>query len=78
METRLIRGDVIQLLCDFLETWIHEILYQRKIYPAQIFTLKKKFQVGIHIAEFPSLSEYISSFVESCLPLFEQVKKKKE
>ncbi|KAI8990128.1 DNA-binding protein [Pilobolus umbonatus] len=65
-EQRLIHQDIINILCDFLETWIHQILYQRDIYPKKIFRLYKKFDIPVYIAEHPAVKGYIANFMDTC------------
>ncbi|KAI8047967.1 DNA-binding protein [Gilbertella persicaria] len=71
-EQIVIRKDIIDLTCEFLETWFHQILYKRNIYPRAIFETQKKFQVPVKVATHPDVQEYIASFVQSCHPLLEK------
>lgn len=57
-----------------VETWLHQILYQRNIYPRSIFERQKKFEIPVHIAIHPDVQAYISNFVQTCFPLMEKVK----
>ncbi|KAG2224040.1 hypothetical protein INT45_009626 [Circinella minor] len=59
------RQDLINLLLDFIEVWIHQILYERELYPTAIFSLKKKYDVPVHMATHEGVANYISKFVES-------------
>ncbi|ORY93801.1 DNA-binding protein [Syncephalastrum racemosum] len=65
MGDALLRRDLAQVLIDFLKIWIHQILYQRAIYPPEIFEPRKKYNVPIHIAVFPDLVNYIDDFVKA-------------
>ena len=56
-----------------VETWFHQILYQRQLYPPSIFELKKKFDIPVHIAEHPGVQQYLAQFISSCFPLLEKV-----
>ncbi|KAI7899999.1 DNA-binding protein [Cokeromyces recurvatus] len=58
--------DIIDLTCEFLETWLHQILYQCELYPKTIFKLQKKFEVPVHIAVHPDVQNYLSLFIQSC------------
>lgn len=57
-----------------VETWFHQILYQREIYPRSIFELYKKFGVPVRIAEAPQVQDYLATFVKTCYPFFEKVR----
>ncbi|KAI7847473.1 DNA-binding protein [Circinella umbellata] len=59
------RQDLINLLLDFIEVWIHQILYERELYPTAIFSLKKKYDVPVQMATHEGVASYISKFVES-------------
>nr|CAI5836984.1 unnamed protein product [Callosobruchus analis] len=47
------------ILCEFFEVAIHNILYVRKLYPASIFTVKKKFGIPVYQCIHPQVNEYI-------------------
>lgn len=66
------RKDIVNLTCEFLETWFHQILYQREIYPRSIFELYKKFGIPVRIAEAPQVRDYLATFVKTCYPFFEK------
>ncbi|KAI8139591.1 DNA-binding protein [Fennellomyces sp. T-0311] len=63
------RQDLVNLLLDFIQVWIHQILYVRELYPTAIFELKKKYNVPVHMAAHEQVARYISQFVESLQPL---------
>ncbi|KAI8644287.1 DNA-binding protein [Parasitella parasitica] len=69
---QVIRRDIITLTCEFLETWLHQILYQCELYPKAIFKQQKKFQVPVYIAFHPEVHDYVANFVRSCQPLLEK------
>lgn len=50
----------VDVLLEFIEVSIHNILFIRKLYPSSIFTLKKKYGVPVHVSQFPDLNSYIS------------------
>ncbi|KAI8094493.1 DNA-binding protein [Thamnidium elegans] len=68
-ETNLLLVGIVGLTCEFLETWFHQILYIRNLYPRSIFEKQKKFQVPVYIATHPGVQEYISNFVQACYSL---------
>ncbi|CEP19692.1 hypothetical protein [Parasitella parasitica] len=70
---QVIRRDIITLTCEFLETWLHQILYRCELYPKAIFKQQKKFQMPVYIALHPEVRDYIANFVQSCQPLLEKV-----
>ncbi|KAI9275125.1 DNA-binding protein [Helicostylum pulchrum] len=64
-----LQESIVSLTCEFLETWFHQILYIRNLYPRSIFEKEKKFQVPVYIATHPGVQEYISNFVQACYSL---------
>lgn len=57
--------DGTTLLVEFLETCIHLILYQRSVYPSEIFQRRRRFGVPVRMARHPALLAYISSVAQS-------------
>lgn len=57
-----------------VETWFHQILYVRNLYPRSIFEKEKKFRVPVYIATHPGVQEYISNFVQTCYSLIAKAK----
>ncbi|KAG2237891.1 hypothetical protein INT48_002195, partial [Thamnidium elegans] len=70
-----LQESIVGLTCEFLETWFHQILYIRNLYPRSIFEKQKKFQVPVYIATHPGAQEYISNFDDIrfiCLTILQQ------
>ncbi|KAK4515216.1 oxidation resistance protein 1 [Mucor velutinosus] len=67
----MIRKDIITLTYEFLETWLHQLLYKCELYPKAVFKQQKKFQVPVYIALHPQVHAYIADFVQACQPLLE-------
>lgn len=57
--------EITDILCDFLEVSIHNILYTRKLYPEAIFTPRKKYGVTVYQSEHPILNEYITQVLKA-------------
>ena len=47
----------------FLEVAVHTILYQRGIYPSNLFVKSKKYGVIVHQSRHPKLNEYIGKLL---------------
>lgn len=62
------RSDV---LIEFLEIAIHDILYYRNIYPPNIFSLKKKYNIPIYVSKHPKVNEYITECLKTAKELLE-------
>jgi hypothetical protein len=45
------------LLLDFLEVAVHVILHARAVYPPEMFELRSKYQVPVHVSRAPVLNE---------------------
>uniref|UniRef100_A0A1B6G8G5 HORMA domain-containing protein n=1 Tax=Cuerna arida TaxID=1464854 RepID=A0A1B6G8G5_9HEMI len=65
METETTNKCSVEILLEFFEVCFHSILYIRKVYPPSIFTLKKKYNVPVHISLYPDLNFYISNVLKS-------------
>ncbi|KAG0595456.1 hypothetical protein M758_UG167900 [Ceratodon purpureus] len=66
------RGDVGELICEFLEVCIHQLLHIRELYPAEIFERRRHFNVPVQWARHPDLREYIHSTVTNLHPCIQQ------
>ncbi|XP_063984556.1 mitotic spindle assembly checkpoint protein MAD2B isoform X2 [Diachasmimorpha longicaudata] len=53
------------ILLEYLEVAFHGILYHRKIYPAEIFSRKKIYGVGIWVSDHPEVNEYLKNILEA-------------
>ncbi|VEN59880.1 unnamed protein product [Callosobruchus maculatus] len=58
-------ADTADILCEFFEVAIHNILYVRKLYPASIFTAKKKFGVPVYQCIHPHVNDYIGNSLKA-------------
>lgn len=56
---------VIDILCEFLEVIIHNILHVRKLYPDSIFVKRKKYGVVVYRSIHPQLNEYITECLKA-------------
>jgi mitotic spindle assembly checkpoint protein MAD2B len=65
---------VSDILIDFLEVAVHNVLYIRNIYPESIFVRRKKYGVPVQMSTHPYLNEYISE----CLKTIKELLKKNE
>jgi len=53
----------VDLFCEFLEAAVHQVLYQRDLYPKNIFVERKKFSIPVKKACQPWVMEYISKTI---------------
>ena len=59
-------GVVLQeLLTEFLEVWLHNIVYICNIYPSQIFRSRYKYCVNVKQSTYPPLNNYLRKLVLS-------------
>ncbi|XP_031344727.1 mitotic spindle assembly checkpoint protein MAD2B-like [Photinus pyralis] len=56
---------IVNILCEFCEVVIHNILYLRQLYPKQIFVKRKKYGVIVHRSVHPQLNEYITESLKA-------------
>ncbi|KAI8336212.1 DNA-binding protein [Chlamydoabsidia padenii] len=64
--------DSTLLLCDFIQVWIHQILYQRHLYPKGSFEQRKHYNVPVAMSIHPGVCDYIKDFVTSLQPFIEK------
>lgn len=57
------------ILCEFLEIAIHQILYIRDIYPSGIFESRKKYNVPVQLSRHPDVNQYIIDVLQGIKPL---------
>ncbi|XP_072036246.1 mitotic spindle assembly checkpoint protein MAD2B-like [Amphiura filiformis] len=57
------------ILCEFLEVAIHQILYTRQIYPSGIFESRKKYNVPVQLSRHPDVNQYITDVLQGIKPL---------
>ncbi|KAI8057760.1 DNA-binding protein [Syncephalis plumigaleata] len=65
-------AETVDVVCDFLETAIHMILYIRELYPPHLFERQKKYNVPVHVARHPELVEYVKDMIRACRPDLEK------
>ncbi|KAK5645973.1 hypothetical protein RI129_004437 [Pyrocoelia pectoralis] len=56
---------IVEILCEFCEVAIHNILYIRKLYPKAIFVKRKKYGVIVYRSLHPQLNEYITESLKA-------------
>ncbi|XP_022090275.1 mitotic spindle assembly checkpoint protein MAD2B-like [Acanthaster planci] len=60
------------ILCEFLEVAIHQILHVRSLYPSGIFDRRKKYNIPVQMSRHPELNKYITDVLEGMKPLMEK------
>eukprot|EP00037_Helgoeca_nana_P019120 m.185412 g.185412 ORF g.185412 m.185412 type:complete len:205 (+) comp24728_c0_seq2:345-959(+) len=58
----------VEHLIDFLEAAVHQILYLRAVYPADLFERKKLYGIPVMQSRHPDLNEYIIQVLKSLQP----------
>ena len=54
-----------EVLTEFLEVWLHNVLYICNIYPSQIFRSRYKYNLSVKQSTYPVLNDHIRSLVAS-------------
>ncbi|KAL1919328.1 uncharacterized protein VTP21DRAFT_2021 [Calcarisporiella thermophila] len=62
----LTRKELIEVLCEFLEIAIHQIVYVRQIYPHELFKKCRKYNIPLQQSRHPGLNEWITNAVLAC------------
>ncbi|KAJ3334002.1 MAD2 mitotic arrest deficient-like 2 [Blyttiomyces sp. JEL0837] len=70
-------GEFADVLVEFLEVCIHAILAVRKVYPEEVFTNAKKYNLLVKKSRHPALNGYIADFLLGVKPDLEKGKVKK-
>lgn len=60
------------ILIEFLEVALHNILYVRNIYPPSIFVRRKKYGVPVQMSTHPYLNEYITECLKTIRDLLQK------
>ncbi|XP_056642316.1 mitotic spindle assembly checkpoint protein MAD2B-like [Diorhabda sublineata] len=53
------------ILCEFVEVVIHNILYAKKLYPEAIFSRRRKYGVAVYQCIQPDVNEYIKEILKA-------------
>jgi mitotic spindle assembly checkpoint protein MAD2B len=69
----MISGTVLEEVVDFVECWVHSVLYTRKIYPAVLFEQKRYQEISVWQSRHPDINAYIRRVIDNMRPLLEQV-----
>ncbi|KAJ8974092.1 hypothetical protein NQ317_011611 [Molorchus minor] len=56
---------VANILCEFFEVVVHNILYARKLYPETIFAAKKKYGIAVYQSIHPDVNDYINQSLKA-------------
>ncbi|XP_071509386.1 mitotic spindle assembly checkpoint protein MAD2B-like, partial [Diadema antillarum] len=56
------------ILCEFLEIAVHQILYIRDLYPPGIFERRQKYNIPVQLSRHPELNQYITDAVLGIKP----------
>ncbi|KZS96077.1 DNA-binding protein [Sistotremastrum niveocremeum HHB9708] len=64
-EPTLSYNQVVKAIADFIEVAIHNILYVRHLYPADLFVRRKRYEVPVFQARHPDLISYISGAMKA-------------
>ena len=60
------------ILIEFLEVAVHNVLYVRNIYPSSIFVRRKKYGVPVQMSTHPYLNEYITECLKTIRDLLQK------
>ncbi len=52
--------EAVDLVCEYCEAAIHEILYLRNIYDRDIFQRERLYGIALHKSRHPDLNQYIA------------------
>lgn len=58
-------SEVVDVLCEFLEVAVHNILYTRKLYPESIFVRRRKYGIVVYQSVHPQVNEYIKDCLKA-------------
>ncbi|KAI8999587.1 DNA-binding protein [Gaertneriomyces semiglobifer] len=60
--------ELIDTLLEFLEVAIHHVLFVRKVYPAEVFERRRKFNLPVNVSRYPKLNDYIRNILMGIKP----------
>ena len=56
---------LVQVLCEYLEAFVHTVLFQRGLYAADLFGRQRLYGIAVRKARHPQLTTYIAQVVHS-------------
>ncbi|XP_012540681.1 mitotic spindle assembly checkpoint protein MAD2B [Monomorium pharaonis] len=62
----------VDILLEFLEVAFNHILFFRKIYPKEIFVMKKIYGITVYMSEHPELNKYLSNVLNAIKELIKE------
>jgi len=58
--------ELVSTLCDFLTVTFHTILFEREIYPPELFIRARKYEFPVRQSRHPRVCKWIQDAVEAC------------
>nr|CAB3263590.1 mitotic spindle assembly checkpoint protein MAD2B-like [Phallusia mammillata] len=58
------------LICEFLQVAVHQILYMRSLYPKAVFVKRKKYGIPVFMSCHPQINSYIDNVIDSLKAAF--------
>lgn len=59
-------ANLISTISDFLNTAIHQILYERDIYPREMFQDKNKYKLAVKQSMYHRVNKWVTDAVKAC------------
>jgi len=56
-------GSLVEVLLEFLEALVHQVLFVRELYSPQLFERQRLYGIAVRRARHPDLAAYIASAV---------------
>lgn len=67
-------SDYEDVILEFLDIFIHTVLYVRKIYPEAIFRRRRIYNIPVFVSIFPPVNDYIRQVLQSARYLLKEEK----
>lgn len=59
-------ANLVSTISDFLNTAIHQILYERDIYPKEMFQDKNKYKLAVKQSMYYRVNKWVTDAVKAC------------
>lgn len=66
-----VRAEAVSVVLEVLEIALHQILFERRVYPASVFARQRRFGVAVQMSRHPSLNDYIFRVLQNFQPWVE-------
>lgn len=57
--------EIFSVLCEYFEAFVHQVLFHRKLYDADLFSRHRLYGIAVKKVRHPQLSTYVAQAIAS-------------